>query len=85
MAVAEWGMAKPAAIAVQEPSHALRSGWASKMVLLAWQGLVGLAKRAVGRGLSSAVGRFRASLRAVLADCGIWGGSKNNRTRASSS
>ena len=40
---------------------------------LSGQGLVGLAQsEGVRRGLSAAVRPFRASLRAVLADCGIW-------------
>ena len=36
-------------------------------------GLVGLRREAVRRSLSAAVRPFRSSLRAVLADCGIWG------------
>ena len=40
-----WAVTEPGAVVVQEPCHASVDGGASKMVLLAWQGLVRLAKR----------------------------------------
>ena len=51
-----WCLTEPAAGVVQEPCRAWQSGGARKLVVLAWQGLVGLAKRNGAAGERRAAG-----------------------------